>query len=55
MIITEEKKDQGMINFFGHPEAVEEFKNLTDNDEMIQYMWKMPKVQVLKIQAQKLV
>ena len=46
MTITETKKEQGLLNFFGDAEVVKQFQKLTKPEQMIQFMWKVPHFQV---------
>ena len=42
MNVTENKVDQGLLNFFSDSDVAKEFKTLKDPKQMINYMWKAP-------------
>ena len=46
MTITEGKTEQGLLNFFGDAEVVQQFKDLTNPEQMIEFMWKSAAFQV---------
>ena len=46
MAVTENKPEQGLLNFFGDHEVVEQFQKLKKPEQMIDFMWKAPSFQV---------
>ena len=46
MTVIENKHEKGLLEFFGDAETVKEFKKLSDPAQMIDFMWKVPNLQV---------
>ena len=46
MTVIENKHEKGLLEFFGDAETVKEFKKLSNPAQMIDFMWKVPNLQV---------
>ena len=46
MTKKDNKKEEGLLNFFGDIQLVQKFKELENPQQMIEFMWKAPVFQV---------
>ena len=46
MTKKDNKKEEGLLNFFGDEQLVQKFKELENPQEMIDFMWRLPVFQV---------
>ena len=46
MTVIESKHEQGMLDFFGSADLVQQFKALKTSEQKLEFMWKIPTLQV---------
>ena len=46
MTVMDNKHEQGLLQFFGDAEVVQQFKKLKTTEQKIEFMWKVPSLQV---------
>ena len=46
MTVIDSKHEKGLLEFFGDAELVQQFKKLKTTEEKIEFMWKVPNLQV---------
>lgn len=46
MYVADPKHEQGLLDFFGNAELVKQFKHLETTEQKLEFMWKVPSMQV---------